>query len=645
MNRYFNYSVFQALVSSGLARFVLFAVAGNLSTLAPSVEGQVFYEFEQSSTGDILATIELTQLPADVDDITELTFTPSGEAFFGLGPVYSGAFDRPVSGFAISDDGAGGLGCGTSLCSANFIDDDPPVSTRFGMLDAFVLDIRDGPEDDLFSVEFPALPGLFQAVGDWRLAQPILYWSGASEGNNRDYSDPSNWVDARTGLTSSIAPDATTQVIWDDRIDPGAAIGEPPFFSNEVLIEFSDTQTHQAKSITITSESYAAASLFPFVFPDPPGPGTVEVSGPLTIQGSLLVEFGLTVDLRSGGEDGDVLIPSSAFTGGLSVIGGNLFADEVIVEGSAGETLQVANFASNLNARHLNLQNSSQSRLRDGAQAIVDEGVVLSGRLNVIRARLTAPLTEIGSSGSLVGNNGSQSNPLISGDVVNNGNVGPGDDTPFFPYRFRPGLFTINGDYTQQSNGQLEIDLNAITPASLEDPFQELSHDVLSVSGAVMLSGDLSVLLGPDINIEPGMEFVFLKSGGNLSGEFTGLSEGAIAFTDPLSGLNFAISYLAGDGNDVSLLVVSSLDGDYNNDGVVDATDYAVWRENLGSPAGTLFNDVDGGTIGVAQFETWAANFGARLQTGSLSVPEPLAVSLSFAAAVFMAGGLRRPDR
>lgn len=51
-------------------------------------------------------------------------------------------------------------------------------------------------------------------------------------------------------------------------------------------------------------------------------------------------------------------------------------------------------------------------------------------------------------------------------------------------------------------------------------------------------------------------------------------------------------------------------DGDYNENGIVDAADYTTWRDNLGAPAGTLPHDADGGVIGQAQYNTWKAHFG-----------------------------------
>ncbi|TWT77339.1 hypothetical protein Pla123a_19990 [Posidoniimonas polymericola] len=81
-----------------------------------------------------------------------------------------------------------------------------------------------------------------------------------------------------------------------------------------------------------------------------------------------------------------------------------------------------------------------------------------------------------------------------------------------------------------------------------------------------------------------------------------------------------------------------ALPGDYNADGVVDAADYTVWRENVDGPAGVLPNDPNGGTIGDAQYATWKTHFGKTLTPNPTlspaTVPEPASVALlAFAAA------------
>ncbi len=71
--------------------------------------------------------------------------------------------------------------------------------------------------------------------------------------------------------------------------------------------------------------------------------------------------------------------------------------------------------------------------------------------------------------------------------------------------------------------------------------------------------------------------------------------------------------------------------GDYNDDGVVDAADYVVWRNALGQPAGTLPNDNTNTAIGEEQYLVWKSNYG-NVATGSATmsaIPEPSTVALA----------------
>lgn len=87
------------------------------------------------------------------------------------------------------------------------------------------------------------------------------------------------------------------------------------------------------------------------------------------------------------------------------------------------------------------------------------------------------------------------------------------------------------------------------------------------------------------------------------------------------------------------------LPGDYNDDGVVTASDYAVWRDNLNAPSGSLPNDVNGGQIGPAQYATWRANFGSAESAlvSTLSVPAPATVTMT--GVLLLAGASARLTR
>lgn len=66
--------------------------------------------------------------------------------------------------------------------------------------------------------------------------------------------------------------------------------------------------------------------------------------------------------------------------------------------------------------------------------------------------------------------------------------------------------------------------------------------------------------------------------------------------------------------------------GDYNNNGVVDAADYVLWRDKLNQNV-TLPNDTTPGNVGPSDYTVWRNNFGATAGSGTLlvgaAVPEP----------------------
>jgi hypothetical protein len=70
-----------------------------------------------------------------------------------------------------------------------------------------------------------------------------------------------------------------------------------------------------------------------------------------------------------------------------------------------------------------------------------------------------------------------------------------------------------------------------------------------------------------------------------------------------------------------------ALPGDYNGDHVVDAADYTVWRDKLGTNT-NLPNDATPGSVVLGDYDVWKAHYGQQSGSGSSSnttaaVPEP----------------------
>lgn len=109
-------------------------------------------------------------------------------------------------------------------------------------------------------------------------------------------------------------------------------------------------------------------------------------------------------------------------------------------------------------------------------------------------------------------------------------------------------------------------------------------------------------------------------------------------------------------------LIGGELDGDYNEDGVVDAADYTMWRDNLNSTTSLPNDDTPG--VGSDDYARWAANFGSVGSVvggtvegvvvigslpmlgagGAMAVPEPdtLAAALTLVSALLLTQRRRR---
>jgi T5SS/PEP-CTERM-associated repeat protein len=207
------------------------------------------------------------------------------------------------------------------------------------------------------------------------------------------------------------------------------------------------------------------------------------------------------------------------------------------------------------------------------------------------------------------------------------------------------GSTTILGNYTQQSPGTLEIEIGGAA--------QGTQYDIVNVTGNVLLGGRLDLNLINGFVPTPSQTLVILSTSTSLSGAFSNAANGQ-RLTTIDGGGSFLVNYGAGSAFDPTLIVLSGfqsggLPGDFNQNGIVDAADYVVWRNNEGTTT-TLPNDPIGGTIGQAQYDQWRASFGltasgsgsgVTLAAANASVPEPASLALMMFA--FAALALNQP--
>ena len=125
-------------------------------------------------------------------------------------------------------------------------------------------------------------------------------------------------------------------------------------------------------------------------------------------------------------------------------------------------------------------------------------------------------------------------------------------------------------------------------------------------------------------------DFLELGSGFDLGGTH----DLTFQYFDVVSG-----SIVSGE---VTYPIVAGVQGDYNNNGIVDAGDYVLWRKG-----GPLQNDPSPG-VTAGDYTFWRSRFGANTGSGTseglsgAAVPEPAGWWLLCCAATGLVAGRRR---
>lgn len=149
------------------------------------------------------------------------------------------------------------------------------------------------------------------------------------------------------------------------------------------------------------------------------------------------------------------------------------------------------------------------------------------------------------------------------------------------------------------------------------------NHWELSLNGTLLSAGD--IFSGDSFN----RASPFLYTSG--SGGPAVLSHVPVVVGDVLQ-LQITKTSSPGDYAGVDLTINAALSGDYNDNGIVDAADYTMWRNTLGQTGTGLAADGNGnGIIDSGDYGIWTSNFGNHAGSGSgatAAVPEPATVEL-----------------
>lgn len=142
----------------------------------------------------------------------------------------------------------------------------------------------------------------------------------------------------------------------------------------------------------------------------------------------------------------------------------------------------------------------------------------------------------------------SSSQLIICGDWTGNSDFN-GSGTVDFEAGVRPGSATnivsvVNfaGDVTFQSDAEVEIEFAGMMPSQ---------HDQMNIAGDLDISGSLSLSTIGSFEFSSEQEMTIIRVDGNSTGTFDGLAEGTVV--DTIGDADLIISYVGGDGNDVSI--------------------------------------------------------------------------------------------
>lgn len=236
---------------------------------------------------------------------------------------------------------------------------------------------------------------------------------------------------------------------------------------------------------------------------------------------------------------------------GLFNIGGLEGSANLVLEDNPGGYIEVRVGANNASTTYSGILSGNSFLRKRGVGTLTLAGAntyaagthIDAGTL-VVNEPIAAGVSATGNGGVYVANTGTLAGGNAAGTVgsvrssltvASGGRLSPGIEGA--------GIFTVNGNTTFQSGARLQIEITGTAPGS--------QYDQVKATGTVALGGATLALTGSFVPTQS-QEFVIINNTGAAAvfGTFAGLPEaGTITF----NGVGLVISYVGGDGNDVTL--------------------------------------------------------------------------------------------
>jgi len=301
---------------------------------------------------------------------------------------------------------------------------------------------------------------------------------------NNNWHDVGNWDGCLDGGGNPKEPGGT-----DDVIIPAFASHYPILTQYQDVININTLTINSNAQITIDEQTTIQANQFD-------NNGVISIENKTGHWLRIMSPFNNYGAVNFGSEPALILYQSGTHTGSFGIGRQLSFSDAAVEQVNtfqAGSSIDVSvimvqeNHTLNVNGQiswdKLYIRSNSSVNV-SGAQSVNAGEIILQGG-TFISNSLSIP------SGETYSGTGT-----LQTDLVNAGILSPGTS---------PGIITVDGDYTQEATGVLEIELDGTTPGS--------EHDQLNVSGAANLGGTLNVSLLDEFSPSAGDSFTILTFG------------------------------------------------------------------------------------------------------------------------------------